>query len=172
MKGFKFLEINKGHQALLSSMILRESYRPHSMVPINNRYIYIVEKGMLRCFAIDRGQIVTIALVVEDDIFGVPELMAEMPDKYSALYYCAEENTKIVLLDKERWYDFMVQHDDFKVKWEAQIEKQKYGMRQWLCGLRNNNKARLFVRLMQTKPQLLKKNRLRHLYEIFNLKVE
>ncbi len=166
MKGFKFLSLDSRAKIALLSMIKRECYRPHDLIPINNECLYVVEKGLLRWLAVENDKEVTIAFVVENEIFGMPELVTEIPCKYSILYYCAEENSKILVLDKEKWNRYISAYSDLQMSWVAQVEKQRCALDQWLRQFRNKNKERLFVELMRNKPQFLKNNRLRHLYSM------
>lgn len=155
----------------LFSMIEMKSYPPNQIIPIDDDHIYIVKRGMIKCsFINDKGNM-DVSLLVEEDVFGNVELIDLLPFKYG-LQYSSLENTCLFLIPKKQWNSYVLSLAGLSEVWTVLIDRQKCITNVWLSQFRRVRKERLLVRLLQEKPQLLKRDRLRHVCRILNIEQE
>lgn len=152
----------------VSQMIVTQSYAPRCLIPIQEDYIYVVKKGMIKCSFIEKTKNIDMFLLVEDDIFGNAEWLEILPYKYNVQYYSLE-NTCVFLIPKTKWYGYVATNIKLHQIWMEQIEKQQLITTTWLKQCGRIKKENIFLQILQKKPQLLKRDRVRHLYKVLNL---
>jgi hypothetical protein len=148
-----------------------ESYPPHNVIPIDEEYIYIIKKGMIKCSFVDKDQNTDLLVLVEEDIFGNAELIDLLPFK-CGIQYSSLENTCLFLITKKQWNSYVLSLASLSEVWMELIDRQRCITNVWLGQFRRVRKEKLLVRLLQEKPQLLKRDRLRHVCRILNIEQE
>ncbi|MBP1638681.1 MAG: hypothetical protein H6Q17_264 [Bacteroidetes bacterium] len=152
----------------LLNMIIMRSYPPHSIIPIDDEYIYVVKKGMIKCSFIDKSKDIDVFLLVEGDVFGNSEQKEILPAKYHVQYYSLE-NTCVFLVPKIKWYFYVSTISNLYGVWMKQLELQKDTTQTWLRQFRKVKKETLLMQLLKEKPQLLKRDRFRHVVNILHI---